>query len=488
MATWVILVDNLKDLSNADTPHKVMTVRDYIMRPKLFTGIVPNIINLSRSYSYQGAGYYASLLAAARQHRVQPNVETMIELSRKQLYRHALPELEDSLNQSLRKMPEAESTVISKLLVALGQTEYRELEPFARLLFDWYRTPLLEVSIEPGEWRAIKRIRPMSIAELKPDARVFAMEALAAYTHRPWRAPKQRAAMKYSLAVLQDPKEELPPSSIDSLKHMAKVASRQGVELVPIQKGDLDKLAQYDALFIRETTNIDNHTYRFALRAEQERMPVIDDPVSMIRCTNKVYLAELLEAHGVPTPKTEILSSLREADGLEEKLGSPVVLKIPDGSFSRGVFKVEGPEAIREKVKELLQDSDIILAQEYCPTEFDWRVGVLDGEPLFVVQYLMAKKHWQIVHHEEGKAAEEGSFRSVSLTEAPPAVIETAVRAARLIGNSLYGVDLKAIGDRVVVIEINDNPNVDHGVEDSAEKDVVWDQLVRWFVRRLESR
>ncbi|ADZ70073.1 RimK family protein [Polymorphum gilvum] len=487
MATWVLIVDSLKDVSNADTPHKVMTVRDYLMRPKLFTGVNPNIINLSRSYTYQGAGYYASLLAEARQHRVLPSVETMIELSRKELYRHALPELDDSLNQCLRRMGTT-GLPLSRILVCLGQTESPLLEPFGRLLFDWYRAPILEVAVEPGEWWRIRKIKPVAISELEAKARAFLMTSLERYTHRPWRAPKQRAVMKYSLAVLQDPKEELPPSSIASLKYMAKVAARHGIELVPIGKGDLDRLAQYDALFIRETTNIDNHTYRFARRAVQERMPVIDDPVSMIRCTNKVYLAELLEANGVPTPKTVILSSLKEAEGLEERLGSPVVLKIPDGSFSRGVFKVSGDEQIREKLKVLFQDSDIILAQEYCPTEFDWRIGVLDGEPLFAVQYLMAKKHWQIVKHEDGKNSQEGSFRSVSLSEAPPAVVEIAVRAARLIGNGLYGVDLKSVGDRVVVIEVNDNPNLDHGVEDSAEKDAVWDQLIRWFVRRLESR
>lgn len=487
MATWVILIDNLKDISNADTPHKVMTVRDYLMRPKLFIGLNPNILNFSRSYAYQGAGYYASLLAEARQHRVLPNVETMIELSRKQLYSHSLPELENSLNQCLRKIGEA-SAEISRIVVCLGQTANARLEPFARRLFDWYRTPVLEVTIAPGEWRAIRKIRPVAITELDSSRRAFLIEALERYTNRAWRAPKQRAVMKWTVAVLSDPKEELPPSSMSSLKYMAKIAARHGVELVPIGKRDLDKLAQYDALFIRETTNIDNHTYRFARRAAQERMPVIDDPVSMIRCTNKVYLSELLTANGIPTPETIILSSPRDAVGLEERLGSPVVLKIPDGSFSRGVFKVAGDEAIKGKLKDLFADGDVVLAQEYCPTDFDWRIGVLDGEPLFAVQYLMAKKHWQIVRHEDGKKSVEGSFRSTSLAEAPPAVVETAVRAARLIGDGLYGVDLKQIGDRVVVIEINDNPNLDHGCEDLAEKDIVWDQLIRWFLKRLENR
>ncbi|MHA7772307.1 RimK family protein [Roseibium sp. M-1] len=488
MSSWVILVDSLKDVSNTETPHKVMTVREYLTHPKLFTGAKPTILNLSRSYGYQGAGYYASLLAEARQHRVVPTVETMIELSRKQLYQHALPELEDRLNRCLRKMPTEAANAVTRLLIYLGQVSDAALEPFGRLLFDWFRAPVLEVVLEEGEWRSIKRIRVLAVNDLEADERAAFLAAVENYTTRPWRAPKQRALMKYALAVLSDPKEELPPSSIASLKHMARVAARHGVEVVPIGKGDLDKLAQYDALFIRETTNIDNHTYRFARRAVQEGMPVIDDPVSMIRCTNKVYLTELLASHGIATPKTIVLSSLKEAGDLEAKLGSPVVLKIPDGSFSRGVFRVSGAETIKEKLKELFQESAILLAQEYCPTDFDWRIGVLDGEPLFACQYLMAKKHWQIVRHETGKKAVEGGFKTVSLAEAPPAVIDIAVRAARLIGNGFYGVDLKVFGDRVVVIEVNDNPNLEHGVEDQADKDAVWDQLIRWFVRRLETR
>lgn len=488
MSSWVILVDSLKDVSNTETPHKVMTVREYLTHPKLFTGAKPTILNLSRSYAYQGAGYYASLLAEARQHRVVPTVETMIELSRKQLYQHALPELEDRLNRCLRKMAPEAATGLTRMLVYLGQMKEAALEPFARLLFDWFRAPVLEVVVEEGEWRCIKRIRVLAVNDLEAAERAAFLTAVENYTTRPWRAPRQRALMKYAVAVLSDPKEELPPSSIASLKHMAKVAARHGVEVVPIGRGDLDKLAQYDALFIRETTNIDNHTYRFARRAVQEGMPVIDDPVSMIRCTNKVYLTELLASHGIATPKTIVLSSLKEAGDLEAKLGSPVVLKIPDGSFSRGVFRISGAEQIKEKLKELFQESAILLAQEYCPTDFDWRIGVLDGEPLFACQYLMAKKHWQIVRHETGKKAVEGGFKTVSLAEAPPAVIDIAVRAARLIGNGFYGVDLKVIGERIVVIEVNDNPNLEHGIEDQADKDAVWDQLIRWFVRRLEMR
>ena len=63
----------------------------------------------------------------------------------------------------------------------------------------------------------------------------------------------------------------------------------------------------------------------------------------------------------------------------------------------------------------------------------------------------------------------------------------TAVAAARCIGDGLYGVDLKETDDGVFVIEVNDNPNLDHGWEDSGEKDEVWIRLTQWFLERLDA-
>jgi glutathione synthase/RimK-type ligase-like ATP-grasp enzyme len=134
-----------------------------------------------------------------------------------------------------------------------------------------------------------------------PTAR-FSTQAMARHTARQWKDAKSRAPARYSFATLVDPSEELPPSSIDSLKHWSRIAARMGVAVEPITRKDLPRLANFDALFIRETTSISNHTYRFARRAQQEGMPVIDDPVSMIRCTNKVYLDELMAANGIPVP------------------------------------------------------------------------------------------------------------------------------------------------------------------------------------------
>jgi glutathione synthase/RimK-type ligase-like ATP-grasp enzyme len=278
----------------------------------------------------------------------------------------------------------------------------------------------------------------------------------------------------------------LPPSSLDTLKHWAKLAAPLGVEVEPITRRDLSRLAEFDALFIRETTSIGNHTYQFARRAMMEGMPVIDDPISMIRCTNKVYLWERLTHAGLPVPDTVVIQEPADIKRAADMLGFPVVIKIPDGSFSRGVKKADTMEELKRIVTEFFKETDLLLAQRFVPTAFDWRVGVLAGQPLFVCQYTMAKKHWQIVHHrEDGGKPEEGGFRTFPIDQVPPEVLDAGVRAASLIGDGLYGVDLKETKDGVFIIEINDNPNLEHGVEDHVSKSDLWNRLTRWFTTRI---
>jgi glutathione synthase/RimK-type ligase-like ATP-grasp enzyme len=252
-----------------------------------------------------------------------------------------------------------------------------------------------------------------------------------------------------------------------------------------IEKKDYTRLAEYDALFIRETTQVDHYTYRFAKKAESEGMAVIDDPDSILKCSNKVFLAELMKAHNIPTPKTLILRK-GKTSVLENMMSYPCVIKIPDGSFSRGVFKAESfkdAEAIAER---LFKESDLILAQEFLYTEFDWRIGVLNRNPLFACQYFMPAKHWQIVKHESSGEFTEGGFKAWRLEDVPPQVLSIGLKAANAIGNGFYGVDIKQRGDAVYVIEVNDNPNMDAGVEDVILGDAIYQLIIEELVRRVE--
>ncbi|MCB9947833.1 MAG: RimK family protein [Rhodospirillaceae bacterium] len=487
MSGWTVVIDRIGDLWGGRIPAtvQVISTREYITNPRSSPGSETKVINLSRTYSYLGAGYYASLLAEARGQRVLPTVDTILELRQRSLYRHGIPDLEDELNRRAKRWTDRPTQPVT-LLVCLGQCEDVRFRDLARLVFNRFRAPILSVRVMPGDWLQIASIRHVAVSDMDADGQAFFLSALAQFAHGTWRQPRARQQPRHTIAVLHDPKQALPPTSVASLRRLARVAERMGVLVEPIVKKDLARLAEYDALLIRETTTIEDHTYRFAKRAEQEGMPVIDDPTSILRCTNKVYLFELLEAAGVPTPRTKVVDGLRHIDDLANGFGYPIVLKIPDGSFSRGVKKAEDPKQLRRVARELLEDSDLILAQEYVYTPFDWRVGVLDGEPLFVCQYQMARKHWQILKHSEDGRFDEGRFRTFAIEDAPEAVVATALAAARLIGSGLYGVDLKETERGVVVMEINDNPNLEHGVEDAVAKDELWRRLIAWFQRRLE--
>jgi glutathione synthase/RimK-type ligase-like ATP-grasp enzyme len=482
MTSWAV-VANRKRAAEAIAPGlKVVPAETYVLDPASVAGRHMKIINLCNDYRYQADGYYVSLLAEARGHRVIPTVETILALRNRDSYAHALPELEQALNKALAR---SDAEVPERFLIAFGRPDDRRLRRFGQLLFDWFRAPLLRVSLGRGEWHTIRRIEIVGFSRLDEWQIIHAEAALAGFTAHSWRQPRPRPVAKYAIAVLYDPKEVLPPSSPESLQYWARRAARHDIEVEPITRRDLTRLAEFDALFIRETTSIRNHTYRFAQRAVQEGMPVIDDPISMIRCTNKIYLWQRLTAAGIPVPRTMVVSADTAPEDIAEAFGFPVVVKIPDGSFSRGVRKADTMGQLVEILTSLLEEADLLIAQEFIRTQFDWRIGVLDNQPLFACHYTMARKHWQIVRHREDGTPVEGGARAVALDAVPEAVLSAGVRAARLIGDGFYGVDIKARDGAVYVIEVNDNPNLDHGYEDAEGGREIWDRLCQWFVKRL---
>ncbi|MBI3171594.1 MAG: RimK family alpha-L-glutamate ligase, partial [Hydrocarboniphaga effusa] len=260
-----------------------------------------------------------------------------------------------------------------------------------------------------------------------------------------------------------------------------------GFDVEFIDKSDYGHVAEFDALFIRETTAVNHHTYRFARRAAREGLVVVDDPLSILRAANKVFLAQLMERHRIPQPRTMLIHT-RNLKQVASELGFPCVLKQPDSQFSKGVIKVENAAEFKEKASDMLERSDLIIGQSFEPTDYDWRVGVLDGQPLYACRYFMAKDHWQVVKRAGNGAKVEGNHETLAVEDVPAQVLKTAVDAARAVGNGLYGVDLKQFGKVVKVIEVNDNPNVDYGVEDLVLKEALYRRIMEYFIKRLEAR
>ncbi len=480
MSRLVIVVENPADWGSYYPSENVVSATDYLQDNALADGHERmQVINLCRSYKYLGLGYYVSLLAEARGHRVIPTVRTINDLRRRSIYGLDV----DDLNQRLSKfLPEDDSDRNDfHVRVYFGQTRHGELSEIARQAFEAFPCPILRLEFERHRsWQltAIKPVGLHTLTEQQEDT----------FSRKIWRKPRVRRQFRYEIAMLHDPAEALPPSDKRALKNFIAAGKKLGMEVDLITRNDYSRLPEYDGLFIRETTSLDNHTYRFAHRAEREGMVVIDDPV-----TNKIYLNDLLQARKLATPKTEVVFRDNDAQlsTLGERLGYPLVLKIPDGSFSRGVMKVEDEAELRRAAGSLFQHSALLIAQEFMYTEYDWRIGVLNGQALYACQYFMSRGHWQIYDHANSKPSglpRTGSFKTLPVREAPASVVKLAIKASVAIGDGLYGVDLKLDGNRAVVIEVNDNPSIDSDVEDAYLGEDLYLRIMGEFLRRLERK
>ena len=163
-----------------------------------------------------------------------------------------------------------------------------------------------------------------------------------------------------------------------------------------------------------------------------------------------------------------------------------MVLKQPDSAFSLGVTKVENQEQLNTSLQKLFKISDLIIAQEFVPSEFDWRIGVLDNAPLFACKYYMARDHWQIYNWSSKESENWGKWETLAIADVPENVIKVAVKAASLMGDGLYGVDLKMVNGDVYLIEVNDNPNIEAGIEDNFLKEELYNRIVRSIFNRIE--
>ena len=69
-----------------------------------------------------------------------------------------------------------------------------------------------------------------------------------------------------------------------------------------------------------------------------------------------------------------------------------------------------------------------------------------------------------------------------------PKAVELALEGTALLGDGLYGVDLKEVDHQVYVIEVNDNPNIDAGNEDAELGQEVYERVMAVFRARIEAR
>jgi glutathione synthase/RimK-type ligase-like ATP-grasp enzyme len=480
----LVVVNHQRDWPFEIESTRIVTARDYLTDPAYSENQSARVINLCRTDRYQSRGYYVSLLAEARGHRPLPEVKTLGDLQSGEPNRLLNGSASDHLQRALPAAGDSACT----LDAYFGRDPHKRNDGLAQQLFASLRIPLLRAHFErpSRRWR-LRGVEVLSVSDIDAARRPFVAEAARDYVTRSSR-PRVRESSPGtpSIALLYNEDEPDPPSNPEALEKLCSAARTLGMRPSIIGRDDIDRLPQFDGLFIRDTTGVNHYTYQFARRAAADGLVVVDDPDSILKCTNKVYLNELLSRHRVPVPKT-LMVHRDNVDQIVPALGLPCIVKQPDSAFSLGVAKIETVEALHDVVDRLFVRSDLVIAQAWLPTAFDWRVGVFDRRPLYVCKYFMAPGHWQVVKRESGRTT-EGSTQALSVGEAPEIVVRTAVRAANLIGDGLYGVDLKQDDQQCYVMEVNDNPNLDADNEDGVLKDALYREVMGVFLRRIHER
>lgn len=477
-----IVVNKLENWNFSTHNIKVITSQDYLTNPEFSTLKKARVFNLCKDYSYQSKGYYVSLLAEARGHLPIPTVRNIVDLKALKLVRIVSDEFDDVIQQSLKNIKSQEFI----LSIYFGQNVAQKYKELSALFYKHFQVPFLRVKfVHTTKWN-VQHIKAISEAEI-PKEHVESIQIFADeyFSKKRYDTPKITAT-DFDLAILVNPNDPAPPSNPKALKRLMDIAEKMNIYTEILEPKDLSRLSSFDALFVRQSTEVNNEAYTFVRKAQQEGLAIIDYPDAILKCCNKVYMAEALENIKVKTPKTLIVHKENKSSALE-KVGLPCVLKSPDSTFSFGVKKAKTAAEFDTLVSEMLKESDLIIAQEFCPSDYDWRIGILDNEPFFACKYYMAKDHWQIYNWGSDKKDDQlGNADCLPIEEVPEKVIKMALKSAKLMGLGLYGIDIKVIDDEPMVIEINDNPNIDAGVEDAFYGDEIYIKILNAFKKRLD--
>ncbi len=267
------------------------------------------------------------------------------------------------------------------------------------------------------------------------------------------------------------------PAEEAALHNFKLAAEKTGKEFSFLFREEISEIPKYNAVFIRATTDPLNTAYIVSKTAWELGLKVIDDPESIKVCANKIHQYSLFEKFNVPHIPTVFLNKYelhhKKIMDIFDALGKPLVIKAPYTSFSRYVEKAACETSFRDITKRFFKKSDVLAVQKFVPTAFDWRVGVLNNEVLYVCKYMIPKGRWKHGAKLRGKPTVIwGRTVAMKKKNAPEKLKETALKACKVVGKGLYGVDIKEVDGDYVVVEVNDNPSIYAGYEDLRDKDL----------------
>lgn len=223
MNSVLIIIDSMDLWTPYYHTESVITAIQYLQHEELSRDS-HLVINLCSDLSYHSEGYYCSLLAQARKHKVIPSVETLNKFD------SCTPVKLDSILSRLCRchelVPSENRQDGLKLDLFFGKCENQKYERLARFIFDQYPCPLLRITFNGKHPTQITGVRPMSLAELDNHQQDLFANSLDLFNKKVWRQPRSKKPARYDLAIFHDPAEIFPPSNKSALNHFISEAKK----------------------------------------------------------------------------------------------------------------------------------------------------------------------------------------------------------------------------------------------------------------------
>jgi ribosomal protein S6--L-glutamate ligase len=265
-----------------------------------------------------------------------------------------------------------------------------------------------------------------------------------------------------------------------SHRRLIEAAQARGHEIVPVdylrcymnitsKRPELryqgEKLVGFDAVIPRIAAS---HTfYGLAVLRQFEMMGVypLNESVAIGRSRDKLRSLQLLARDGVGLPVTAFANDPRQTDEiLEIAGGAPVVIKLLEGTQGIGVVLGETQKSAKSVIEAFHGAEIAILVQQYIKESEgrDIRVFVIGGKAVAAMMRQGAEGDFRSNLHRGGKA------EPIQIT---PAERKTAIRAAKVMGLNVAGVDMLRANQGPVVMEVNSSPGLE-GIEAATQVDV----------------
>jgi ribosomal protein S6--L-glutamate ligase len=191
------------------------------------------------------------------------------------------------------------------------------------------------------------------------------------------------------------------------------------------------------------------------------------------RSRDKLRSMQILSRAGVGLPTTSFAHSIQDIDGLLEVVGgTPVVIKLLEGTQGLGVVLAETKKAAESVIGAFHQLDANILVQQFIKEAggADIRAFVVGGKVVAAMRRQGAPGDFRSNLHRGGRA------EVIKLT---PSERSAAVRATKSIGLGVAGVDLLQSDEGPMVLEVNSSPGLE-GIEEASGVDIA-DLIVEYI-------